>query len=31
MRAMFVDRFHFLGKPYTADQLAIALAECLRT
>lgn len=31
MRAMFVDRFHFLGKPYTADQLAIALVECLRT
>src|SRR5919198_717809 len=30
MRAMFVDRFHFLAKPYTANQLATALTELLR-
>jgi DNA-binding NtrC family response regulator len=31
MRAMFVDRFQFLAKPYTANQLTTALAELLRT
>ena len=30
MRAMFVGRFHFLAKPYTAEQLVTALAESLQ-